>query len=96
MSIKSNCSKHTDQITGFGSDMEKLAEEIGDLRYDTMFELFRHLSSKIGKDSIKDREGGRKHLADALAQLSTRLALCTHDTSRIWDICKPYMEEKND
>ncbi len=92
--MKSNCSKHTDSITHFGNDFKALAEEIGDLRYDAMYDFFVELSLKIARDAKKDRSGGREELASKLTWLSIKISECTPEVTAVWNICKPYMKDK--
>lgn len=75
------------------TDMEKLAEDIGDLHYETLSELFGHLARKLDKDSVNDATNGRIKLSHTLRDAATELhgvKMCISDT---WDISKPFMKD---
>lgn len=90
----SDCSKHKKEVAGV-SDMKALAEMIGDLHYETMSELFGHLSAKLFNDAQKDNKAKRVALSCILYELNYTLNLCRSQAERAWKICKPFMVDKN-
>ena len=83
--------KHKAWIKNYVNDADKLAEEIGDLRYDSLSEFLELLSNKIEKDGGKDRDRGRVKLADKLKAASDALRLSAGEINAAWQICEPYM-----
>ena len=55
--------KHKSWLKNYEWNFEKLAEEIGDLRYDTLSQFLQFLSKKIEKDGQKDKGRGRDKLS---------------------------------
>jgi hypothetical protein len=69
--------------------INKLAEDLGDLRYDVLADFLYALSCKISKDAHKDKMAGRDKIANEL----NYSAACIR---KAWMIAKPYMEDKVD
>lgn len=74
--------EHKDNIKGYDS-IKKLADDIGDLRYDVLYDLFCALSMKLEKDSINDYMKGRYELSTKLKNLSNAIG---RDSIKILDI----------
>lgn len=87
--------KHPSYIKNYEGNFESLAEEIGDLRYDSLFELLELLSRKIEKDGQKDRGRGRTQLADSLQQAATVLQESAEHIKIAWQISEPFMYPKD-
>lgn len=67
--------------------IEKLAEDLGNLRYDAFADFLYALSCKISKDAHKDKMAGRDKIANELNYSSAAIR-------KAWMIAKPYMENK--
>lgn len=93
MTNKPDCSRHLKEVAGI-SDMEKLAEMVGDLHYETLTKFLDCLSLKISKDAILDESHGRKDLAAELYLISGHLFKATANCDQAWRISKPYMSKK--
>jgi NADH dehydrogenase FAD-containing subunit len=91
MREKPNCEKHKDHVEKYDGTIKELAEDIGDLRYDTLVEFLGHLSSKLKNDGIKDFNGGRENLADSLRIASVRIDFANQSVKEAWRISKPFM-----
>lgn len=74
-------------------DLESLAEEIGDLRYDALEAFLHHLALKLKKDSEADAKRGRPQLAGNLMNASNYLETSAIEIGRAWKICAPYLED---
>lgn len=74
-------------------DLESLAKEIGDLRYDALEAFLRHLALKLKKDSEADAKRGRPQLAGNLMNASNFLETSAIEIGRAWKICAPYLED---
>lgn len=89
----SDCSNHKREVAGI-SDMEILAEMIGDLHYETFTVLLYRLTKKLEKDSMNDNNAGREKLASALQYAGLSLFESACRMERVWNISKPFMEGK--
>lgn len=88
-----DCSRHKKEVAGI-TDMKLLAEMIGDLHYETLADLFKHLATKISLDSKKDKGEGKIDLSECLWQLSVFMAGARGWAEDAWKISKPFMEDK--
>ena len=82
--------KHKSNVDGFES-LEKLATEIGDLKYDSLSEFLMLLSEKIKSDSKSDLERGRTKLSDSLISASDCLWESSIHIGESWRISKKFM-----
>ena len=83
---------HKDKIDNYNGSMQVLAENIGDLKYDTLAVFLELLAAKIQKDGDKDKSRGRVKLAKHLHDCSNNLTECAQSISTAWVICEPYMK----
>jgi hypothetical protein len=83
--------KHKSWLKNYEADFERLATEMGDLRYDTLSEFLNLLAQKIALDGEKDAARGRKKLAQNLAATAQSLAESAKFVHRAWQICEPFM-----
>lgn len=90
----SNCSNHRKDVHG-ETDMKHLAEEIGNLHYETLQNFLGYLGIKLYKDSIKDRIAGREKLGYSLLDASDNIQSAANNIKTAWQICKPFMETEN-
>lgn len=82
--------EHKYNIDGYDS-LEKLAEDIGDLRYDSLVELFNLLSEKFRKDAIADAGRNRMQLSNSLNSIADGFTDLSGMMDKTWLICKKYM-----
>lgn len=89
--------QHKTWIKNYEQDFERLAEEIGDLRYDSLAEFLELLAKKLSIDAGKDRDRGRRHLSDSLYEAKRQVGKAADSINSAWKICEPYMlpEEKD-
>ena len=85
-----SCEKHKKEIAGI-SDMKVLAEMIGDLHYETLHDLLKHLGHKIFKDSQKDERVGRDRLSMELFKASLKIDSAYPHIYKAYEISKPFM-----
>ena len=85
--------KHPRWIKNYENNFAQLAEEIGDLRYDSLAELLQLLSQKIEQDGINDHQGGRVQLAASLKKASVDLLNSAASIEVAWRISEPYMKD---
>ena len=85
------CQRHPEVVKDFNGSIEELANQIGDLNYETMSELFKHLSKKIKSDSENDISKGRQNLSRELKYLHDYIKWASNCANAAWKISKPYM-----
>jgi hypothetical protein len=85
------CAKHKKELLG-ETDMNKVAEMIGDLHYETLTQLLTCLASKFENDARQDYDGGRVKLANALQYLGQSLFEASMRSIKVHEISKPYMK----
>ena len=68
--------KHETDVAYKGG-LEKLAEDIGNLRYDALAKFLCALTCKLFNDSEKDRQRGREKLARRLRDAALKLEKAT-------------------
>lgn len=71
--------------------LQKLAEDISDLRYDSLYLFLAELSQKIIKDSEADCKRKRLQLALSLLSAGNKLSEAANYINESWKISKPYM-----
>ena len=83
--------KHSKTISDKES-LSKLAEEIGDLHYESLAEFLGHLATKLEKDSKADGERNRKKLSESLMFASNDIKMAKTNINKAWIISEPYMK----
>lgn len=71
-----------DKYTG---NLKELAEDIGNLHYESLAEFLLHLSWKLNTDADKDYNAGR-------VKLSHKLGDASNSINKAWKISEPYMK----
>lgn len=90
-----SCENHKKDLFG-ETDMKKVAEAVGDLHYETLAELFKHLVKKFKDDAFVDRLGDRNKIATHLWNASNHTANLEWAIRNAWQISKPFMKEEKD
>ena len=72
--------------------LERLAAEIANLRYDALAEFIGHLQQQILAQSKGDMAKGREKLAAELLKASNHLAFTETYVEAAWTISKPHMQ----
>ena len=85
-------SKHSKTLKNYPDSFEKLAEQLGDLTYDSLAEFLMFLSEKMERDSIADAQRKRVKLANELEETARLLKKASGHITTAWDICEPYMD----
>ena len=84
--------KHTQSIKSIEIDNETLAEEIGDLYYDSLSDFLAALSKKLKADGDADSARGRKRLASHLHEAAKHLEEASTHIDQAWQISAPHVE----
>jgi hypothetical protein len=87
--------KHTRQVKHFSGNHQQLAEEIGDLYYDSLAELLWKLGEKLECDAGADFKRNRNKLAAELATAADHLYVVAEHIAAAWLICKPFVPVKD-
>jgi len=86
----SNCSNHKKDVLG-QTDMKHLADDIGNLHYESLANFLFHLEQKLKKDAALDLLGGRKKLSLSLSSASRKISMAWLHIKQAWEISKPFM-----
>jgi hypothetical protein len=76
--------KHENKID-YPGGFDKLAEDLGNLQYDTLAEFLTKLSNKLAKDSQADADRKRP-------QLAKQLSFASRYIGNAWKLCEPHMK----
>lgn len=90
----SNCSNHRKDLMG-QTDMQHIAQDIGNLHYETLGYMLNYLSKKLKEDSRKDWQAGRIQIANRLKLASQHIKDARIQIQEAWQISKPFMENQN-
>ena len=84
----------TRHATKTREELEKLAADLGDLRYDSLATFLELLSGKLRQDATADARRGRPRLAALLEKASHGLGDAGEAVRLAWKLCKPYMKDE--
>jgi hypothetical protein len=87
--------KHTRQVTHFSGNHHQLAEQIGDLYYDSLAELLWKLGEKLERDAGADLKRNRTKLAAELGTAADHLYVVAERIAAAWLICTPFVPAKD-
>ncbi|MFZ2150577.1 MAG: hypothetical protein WAZ12_03145 [Candidatus Absconditicoccaceae bacterium] len=83
--------KHSKIIERYDGTMNELGEDIGNLDYDALAELFAILTAKFEKDSVNDMNMGHPQVSDKLKNISIGLKdILEKDAKPLADLCRGY------
>lgn len=81
---------HKDTIENYTGNLQELAAEIGDLKYNALSDFLHLLADKIEQDGKKDKARNRVKLAANLQQSADQLRAAKEAIDKAWVICEPY------
>ena len=84
--------KHPPWALVIDQNPKDLAETLGNLPYNELAAFLDILAQKLGKDSVKDRVGGKPQLASALLEANQKLHNTALSVRKAWANCEPHME----
>lgn len=85
--------KHTNAVPQYSGSHQQLAEEMGDLYYDSLADLLCKLGEKLERDAASDCQRGRMKLSKELAAAADHLYGASERIAAAWRICKPHVAE---
>jgi hypothetical protein len=86
---------HKKEIDSYQWSLEDLAEDIGNLDYDSLQKLFELLSKKFNKDAEHDFKLQHSTVWILLNKISQTIEiLCKQELKNLSDICRPYNEKE--
>lgn len=86
--------KYPRSVRGYRGTLEELARSIGEMRYDKIAEVLRHLAEDLERQSKGDAARGRTKLAAMLRENSAQLHLAREQMEKIYKLCEPYMKNE--
>jgi oligoendopeptidase F len=85
---------HEKTIKKYNWEIHELAEDIGNLDYDTLQELFIALQQKFTKDALHDQSLDHPQVAKILDNIAKNLLqLVQEDIEPLAKLCRPYNEK---
>jgi len=90
--MKQNHTEHPIDLPRYSGTLQELAEDIADMRYDSLAAFVEHLADKIHADADNDLEHGRRQLASKLYKLADDLYEARNDSVELWEFCRKFME----
>jgi len=88
----SDYSKHKKEVAGL--NMTELSKSIVDLHYESLAELFQLLSKDFMEVSSNDYKLGNTNVAYELNSIGWGFFKLSPHADKIWQISKPFMEQK--
>ena len=82
---------HREDIEQYPGTLTELANDVGDLRYDTLALFLRSLAAKLESDGEADANRGRPKLAASLHDSAERVAEAAAAIEKAWAISAPHM-----
>jgi len=76
----------------YDGGLEKLAEDIGNLRYDALEKFLNLLSEKLVNDGNADKKRKRTKLAKRLSKASNLVLYAANEIKEAWKISAPHMK----
>ena len=84
---------HLMQVKNYSGNLKELAEEIGNMRYDTLEEFYKILSDKFNSDSRHDAILGHQQVSSKLKKIVEYHQMIQEEFSSLWKICEKYMKK---
>ena len=82
---------HRESVENYAGSTPQLAEDIGNLKYDSLAAFLRLLAGKIEGDAAKDEARGRTLLAASLQDAAAQIAAAAVSIETAWQISEPHM-----
>lgn len=87
--------KHNKNVEGVNLSLEKLADSIGYLSYDSTRDFLKYLADNLREQADADLNlRNRKRLAAELYSAADSIEQAYFYVDRAWEICEPYMRDK--
>ncbi len=82
---------HKETIEKYAGSMHELGEDIWNLEYDALVELFTVLTKKFAKDAIHDKELNHPQVSAYLSDISKALQeILDKDMQPLANLCREY------
>ncbi len=82
---------HRESVENYAGSTAQLAEDIGNLKYDSLAAFLQLLADKIEGDAVKDGARGRTLLAASLQSAAAQVASAAAGIETAWRISEPHM-----
>ena len=91
---KESSTKYSKTVETYNGSLEELWEDIGNLDYDTLTQLFTILSKKFESDAFNNLRLHHPKTAYKLASISVELKkILEYEVQPLADLCRPYNEK---
>lgn len=87
--------KHPNHIPGFEGSIDELVKAIGITKYDVAVEFLAKLGDEYKLQGDGDLKRGRVKLASKLYETANRLYAARDKMKETWELCKPYMDNRD-
>ena len=89
----SNIMEHPEKVEKYDGNLESLAQDVSNMRYDKVKQFIDTLADDIKAQADKDNMNGRVQLAGKLYVATEALYRAKNGMEEAWDICKKYMKD---
>ena len=85
--------RHPLHVDKYDGDLESLAKDIANMRYDKVAEFVSHLNRDLYRQSNGDFKRNRPVLAKRLLLVVNHLRAASAELRKVWMICEKYMDD---
>lgn len=83
--------KHKKTVEKYSGTLQELAEDIGNLHYESLHEFLKALSEKFNEDAVKDAKANNLKLSLTLMDAHIETERAAESIESAWKISKPFM-----
>lgn len=91
-----SCQKHPTSIPKWPGTLEELAYAVENMRYDKTALFLVHLKKAFMKRCEADHKAGKDKLSHKLSDVAAHINVAASYAIEVWEICKPYMDIKEE
>lgn len=82
--------KHPEEVEKYTGNLNELATDIGNLRYDKLADFLDALRAKLANDSEDDQNGKRYKLSAQLQEAAVSIESALTAIENAWEISRPF------
>jgi hypothetical protein len=86
--------KHGSDVENYKGNLDELAKDIANLKYDALVKFLKSLSNKLMEDAMCDLKRGRKNLSGNLLDASCSIEDAKNSIENAWEISEPFMKDE--
>ncbi len=84
---------HPDHAIGYEGSLKDLAQEVGNMRYDSLAEFMKYLSDNLSEQATKD-QNNKPQLAAKVEESASQLNVASLEMYQAWKVAEPHMKSK--